>query len=91
MTDVVAVAFSGNLLIGLILGLFLGLLVGPLIRAWLSWQEWVSASRAADLGTSRDADVFRDLVNRFDVDGSPAHGNPEAQDASVPGKRRDAS
>ncbi|MGH2591334.1 MAG: hypothetical protein ACRDGW_11140 [Actinomycetota bacterium] len=91
MTGVVAVAFSEDLLIGLILGSFLGFLVGPLIRAWLSWREWVSASRAAELGRSREADVFAELVDRIDVGVWPVLGDPEKGDASLPGKRRDAS
>jgi hypothetical protein len=99
VTGVVAVAFSGDLLIGLILGSFLGFLVGPLIRAWLSWREWVSASRAAgavasraaDPDPDRDTDVFADLVNRIDAGAWPVLDDPEIGNASLPGTRRDAS
>jgi hypothetical protein len=91
VTGVVAAAFSGDLLIGLILGTFLGFLVGPLIRAWLSWREWVSASRAAHLGPSRDVDVFADLVDRLDVEEWPVVEDPLVRGGSLPGEHRDPS
>lgn len=87
----VAASIPGDLLIGLIVGSFLGFLVSPLIRAWLSWREWVSASREADSGPTRDADVFADLVNGIDVDALPVPRDFEVRDASVPGRRRDVS
>jgi hypothetical protein len=90
VTGVVAAAFSEDLLIGLILGSFLGFLVGPLIRAWLSWREWVSVSRGADPGPIREVDVA-DLVDRIEADAWPVVGDLEVRDASLPSKRRDAS
>jgi hypothetical protein len=76
----VAAAFSGDLLIGLILGLFLGLLVGPVIRSWLSWREWVSASREADL--------LGDVLDRME-DGWPDLQAPEVPGTSVSSGRWD--
>lgn len=76
----VAAAFSGDLLIGLILGLFLGLLVGPVLRSWLSWREWVSASRESDL--------LGDVLDRME-DGWPDLQAPEVPDTCVSSGRRD--
>lgn len=45
----VAALFSADLFVGLGLGLVLGLLIGPVVRSWLIWREWVSASREANL------------------------------------------
>jgi hypothetical protein len=77
----VAAAFSGDLLIGLILGLFLGLLVGPLVRSWLSWREWVSASREADL--------LGDVLDRMDTGRWNELDVPDVPDASVSSGRQD--
>lgn len=37
------------MVIGLVLGIVIGILVGPVLRSWLSWREYVEASREADL------------------------------------------
>jgi hypothetical protein len=58
----VGIEISSDLLIGLALGVCIGLLVSPLLRAWLSWQEWVSSSREADL--------FGDVLERMDAEPS---------------------
>ena len=55
----IAATVSADLVVGLVLGVFVGLLVGPIVRAWLSWQEWTRASREADL--------FGDVLERMDV------------------------
>lgn len=34
---------------GLIVGFVLGLLVGPILRSWLTWKQYVEASREAQL------------------------------------------
>jgi hypothetical protein len=46
---VLAAGLSDDLVVGLVLGFVLGALLGPLIRSWLSWREWQSADREADL------------------------------------------
>ncbi len=40
---------SGEFVSGLILGILLGLVLGPILRLWLTWHDWVSASRQARL------------------------------------------
>lgn len=78
-----AAAFSSELLIGLVLGIFLGLLLGPLLRLWLSWREWVSASREADL--------LGDVLERMEA-GTwtelDVHESPDAQVSSHPQEAR---
>ena len=37
------------MLIGLLLGIVIGLLIGPLLRSWLTWRQYVQASREARL------------------------------------------
>jgi Na+/glutamate symporter len=34
---------------GLIVGFVLGLLVGPILRSWLTWKQYLEASREAQL------------------------------------------
>jgi hypothetical protein len=82
VTAMVAASFSEDLLIGLILGFFLGLLVGPLIRSWLNWREWVSASREADL--------LRDVLDRMEADPWPDLEPPGVPHGSVSSGRQDA-
>lgn len=77
----VAAAFSTDLLIGLVLGSFLGLLLGPLLRLWLSWREWVSASREADL--------LGDVLERMEAGRWTELGVSEGPDAPVSSGRRD--
>lgn len=55
----VAALFSADLFVGLGLGLVLGLLIGPVVRSWLIWREWVSASREANL--------VADVLDRMEV------------------------
>jgi uncharacterized protein YneF (UPF0154 family) len=37
------------MLIGLLLGIVIGLVLGPLLRSWLTWRQYVEASREARL------------------------------------------
>jgi hypothetical protein len=37
------------MLAGLLLGILIGLALGPLIRSWITWREYVEASREARL------------------------------------------
>ena len=78
----VAAGFSSDLLIGLVLGSLVGLLLGPLLRAWLSWREWVSASREANL--------LGDVLERMEAGRWPELETPELPDASVSSRRQDA-
>lgn len=71
----VAAAFSSDLFIGLILGCFVGLLLGPLLRAWLSWREWVTASREAQL--------LGDVLERMEAGRWPELEVPKAPDEPV--------
>jgi ABC-type transport system involved in cytochrome bd biosynthesis fused ATPase/permease subunit len=34
---------------GLLIGIVIGLLIGPVIRSWLTWQQYRSADREARL------------------------------------------
>lgn len=77
----VAAAFSSDLFIGLILGCFVGLLLGPLLRLWLTWREWVSASREADL--------LGDVLERMEAGRWPELEVPEVPEAPVSSGRRD--
>jgi len=74
----VAAAFSSDLLIGFVVGSFVGLLLGPLLRLWLSWREWVSASREADL--------LGHVLERMEADRWP---ELEAPDAPLSSARRE--
>jgi hypothetical protein len=78
----VAAGFSSDLVIGLVLGSFLGLLLGPLLRLWLSWREWVSASAEADL--------LGDVLDRMEAGRWPELEVPELPDRSVSSRRQDA-
>jgi hypothetical protein len=55
----VAASLSPDLFVGLGFGLILGLLIGPVVRSWLIWREWVSASREANL--------VSDVLDRMEV------------------------
>lgn len=77
----VAAAFSSDLFIGLILGCFVGLLLGPLLRLWLSWREWVSASREADL--------LGDVLERMEADRWSELEAPEGPDVPLSSARRE--
>lgn len=81
VTGMVAAAFSSDLLVGLVLGSFVGLLLGPLLRLWLSWREWVSASREADL--------VGDVLERMEAGRWPKLEVPRAPEAPVSSARRD--
>jgi hypothetical protein len=37
------------MLIGLFLGIVIGLVLSPLLRSWLTWRQYVAASREARL------------------------------------------
>jgi hypothetical protein len=37
------------MLAGLLLGILIGLALGPLLRSWITWREYVEASREAKL------------------------------------------
>jgi hypothetical protein len=74
-----AAGVSSDLLIGVVLGFFVGLLLAPLLRAWLSWREWVSASREADL--------LRDVLERMEAGRWPELEASEALDAPVSSAR----
>ena len=77
----VAAAFSSDLLIGFVLGSFVGLLLGPLLRLWLSWREWVSASREADL--------LGDVIERMEAGRWPELEGRQPPVAPVSSARRD--
>lgn len=55
----VAALLSPDLYVGLGFGLVLGLLIGPVVRSWLIWREWVTASREANL--------VSDVLDRMEV------------------------
>jgi hypothetical protein len=38
-----------GLVLGILIGIVIGLVVGPSIRSWISWREYVDASREARL------------------------------------------
>ena len=83
-------AMSGDVFVGLVLGLFLGILVGPLMRAWLSWQEWKSASREADLAAARGPDRHDHGIDLLDFEEWPAHSGQDLHDNPLSSGRRDA-
>jgi hypothetical protein len=38
-----------GVVVGILIGIVIGLAVGPSIRSWISWREYVDASREARL------------------------------------------
>jgi hypothetical protein len=73
----VAALFSADLFVGLGFGLVLGLLIGPVVRSWLIWREWVSASREANL--------VADVLDRMEVAPWPQlKPGAEAPDGNAP-------
>jgi uncharacterized protein YneF (UPF0154 family) len=38
-----------GVVLGILIGIVIGLAVGPSIRSWISWREYVEASREARL------------------------------------------
>jgi hypothetical protein len=64
---VIAVATSDELVIGLVLGFLVGVLAAPVLRSWLSWREWVQASREADRA-AREADLITEMLELMDAD-----------------------
>jgi hypothetical protein len=80
----VASLLSPDLFVGLGFGLVLGLLIGPVVRSWLIWREWVSASREANL--------VADVLDRMEVAPSPQpEPDEKATDAAHPGTWQNAS
>jgi hypothetical protein len=74
---IIVAAAEGQLVAGLLIGVFLGLLLGPILRSWLTWREWVEASREADL-TERFLARWEDETGRSRNDPSESRG-PGAQ------------
>jgi len=85
-----AAALSGDLVVGLVLGLFLGMLFGRPIRSWLAWQEWVNASREADL-ISREAYPLGRVLDSMEADRPAVHEQKPLRDSPRPGARKDIS
>ena len=80
----VAALLTPDLFVGLGFGLVLGLLIGPVVRSWLIWREWVSASREANL--------VADVLDRMEVAPSPQpEPDEKATDAAHPGTWQNAS
>ena len=54
------------MIVGLLLGIVIGLLLGPVIRSWLTWQEYRRADREARLADDvlRRMDQERSLEER---------------------------
>jgi hypothetical protein len=77
----VAAGLSSDLLVGFVIGSFVGLLLGPLLRLWLSWREWMTASREADL--------LGDVLERMEARRRPERGAFEAPDVPAQSARRD--
>jgi hypothetical protein len=65
---------SGDFLSGLIIGLLLGLVLGPILRFWVAWRAWVSASRQASL--------TQDVLKRMDE--TPWERHPDQGPSSGP-------
>jgi hypothetical protein len=51
---------NADLFVGVLIGIAVGLLVGPVLRAWLTYQEWAE--------TSREARLTEELISRLDRD-----------------------
>jgi Na+/glutamate symporter len=80
----VAALLTPDLFVGLGFGLVLGLLIGPVVRSWLIWREWVSASREANL--------VADVLDRMEVAPSPqSEPDEKATDAAHLGTWQNAS
>ncbi len=82
-------ALSGDVFVGLVIGLFLGILVGPLMRAWLSWQEWKTASRDADLVAARKRDPRDPEIDRLELEAWPYPRGQGLEDNPLSSGRRD--
>lgn len=54
---------NADLLVGVLIGIAVGLLAGPVLRAWLTYQEWAETSREA-----REARLTEALITRLDRD-----------------------
>lgn len=80
---------SGEVFVGLVLGFFLGLVLGPVIRAWLSWQEWKSAAREADRAASRRRDLPVDEYDGVDFEAWPSLPSKDVDGHPLPSGRRD--
>jgi hypothetical protein len=75
LAGMVAGLLSPDLFVGLVFGLVLGLLIGPIVRSWLIWREWVSASKEAHL--------VADVLDRMEV----VPWTPPEPDGRAPGGR----
>jgi hypothetical protein len=64
---VIAAAFSDDLVVGMVFGFLLGLLFAPALRSWVSWREWLRASREADRA-AREADLMAEMLELMDGD-----------------------
>jgi hypothetical protein len=60
-----------GVLIGVLIGILIGIAVGPSIRSWISWREYVDASREARL----HEEVLR-LMSSSDDDPSSDRSRP---------------
>jgi Na+/glutamate symporter len=52
---------------GLIVGFVLGLLIGPILRSWLTWKQYLEASREAQL--------HEEILRLMSDPPSPGEGN----------------
>jgi hypothetical protein len=50
---------------GLLIGIVIGLLIGPVVRSWLTWQQYRSADREARLTD--------DILRRMEEEPAPGH------------------
>ena len=71
-------ATSDELVIGLVLGFLVGVLAAPVLRSWLSWREWVQASREADRA-AREADLITEMLELM-VPDDASSSRPPAQE-----------
>jgi len=51
---------NADLFVGILIGVAVGLLAGPVLRAWLTYVEWME--------TSREARLTEALIDRLDRD-----------------------
>lgn len=63
------------MLAGLLIGFILGLLIGPLLRSWLTWREYVEASREAQL--------TEDVLRRMSASGRQQQGSTDHPSGTV--------